>query len=67
MFSDTVSCFYGIEIVFDKKRNLNTKVFGDTCDFIFSDIYHPRVPGTAYSALLAFKMNPLIKKIGPIV
>jgi hypothetical protein len=67
MFSNTVSCFYGIEILFDKKRDLNTKVFGDTRDFIFPDIYDPRVPGAAYPALLAFKMNPLIKKIGSIV
>lgn len=67
MFSNTVSFLDGIEIVFDKKRNLNTKVFGDTRDFIFPDIYDPRVPGAAYPAPLAFKMNPLIKKIGSIV
>jgi hypothetical protein len=66
MFFNTVSCFYGIEILFDKKRNLNTKVFGDTRDFIFPDIYNPGVPGTAYPASLAFKMNALIKKIGSI-
>ena len=29
MFSNTVSFLYGIEIVFDKKRNLNTKMFGE--------------------------------------
>ena len=67
MFFDTVSCLYGIEILFDEKRNLNTKIFGDTFKFIFSDIYDPRISGTAYPAPLAFKMNPLIKKIGPIV
>ena len=67
MFLDTVSCFYGIEILFDKKRDLNTKVFGDTRDFIFPDIYDPGVSGTTYPAPLAFKMNALIKKIGSIV
>jgi hypothetical protein len=67
MFFNTVSFLYGIEIVFDKKRNLNTKVFGNTRDLIFFDIYDPRVPGAAYPAPLAFKLNPLIKKIGSIV
>jgi hypothetical protein len=66
-FSNTVSFLYGIEIIFDKRRDLNTKVFGDTRDFIFPDIYDPGVSGTAYPAPLAFKMNALIKKIGSIV
>jgi hypothetical protein len=67
MFSDTVSCFYGIEISFDEKRNLDAKIVGDTRKFIFSDIYDARIPGTANPAPLTCKMNPLIKKIGPIV
>jgi len=67
MFSDTVSVFYRIEIIFNEKGNLNRKVFGDTRDFVFSNKYDPRIPGTAYPAPLTFKTNPLIKKIGPIV
>jgi hypothetical protein len=67
MFSDTVSFLYGIEIIFNEKGNLNRKVFGDTHKFIFPDIYDSRFPGTAYPAPLAFKTNPLIKKIGSMV
>jgi hypothetical protein len=67
MFSDTVSVIHGKKIFFDEQRNLNGKVFGDTHKFRSSNIYNPRISGAACPTPLAFKTNPLIKKIGSMV